>query len=220
MTDFAALRRRMVENQIRPSEVSDHAVIAAFLDVPREIFVAPGAAALAYSDHPALMSEVVPERRLLEPAVLARLVQALPRGPGIKAMAVACGTGYAAAVLSRLVGTVVAVEAEEVLVEMAVTALKAVGAENAAVVRALAVEGCPPESPFDAILLEGAVEVEPLSLIGQLKPGGFLATIRRTTRTGRATLYERVGDVGAGRELFDAWAPVVPGFERAREFVF
>jgi len=220
MTDFAALRRRMVENQIRPSEVSDHAVLAAFLAVPREIFVTPEEAPLAYSDRPALMNPGAPGRRLLEPVLLARLIQALPRGPETRTMAVACGSGYAAAILSRLVGAVVAVEDDPALVAMATGALKTVGAENVAVVPAPAAEGCPSEAPFDAILLEGAVEVEPLGLIAQLKPGGMLATIMRTPRSGRAMLYERVAEGSAQAALFDAWAPVVPGFERRREFVF
>lgn len=220
MTDFAALRRRMVDNQIRPSEVSDHAVIAAFLDVPREMFVAPAEVPFAYADRPLQMTEASPDRRMIEPVQQARLIQALPRGPKIKALAVACGSGYSVAILSKLVGSVVAMESDAALGAMAADGLKATGAKNVALVRAPALEGCPDEAPFDAILLEGAVEVEPQSLIAQLKPGGVLATIERTSRVSRATLYERVGEGFAKWPLFEAWAPVVPGFERKPEFVF
>lgn len=220
MTDFAALRRRMVDNQIRPSEVSDHAVIAAFLAVPREMFVAPAEVPFAYADRPLLMAEEAPERRMMVPVQQARLIQALPRGPDVRAMVVACGSGYSAAILSRLAGRVVAVESDPALAAMATRSLAAVGADNVAVVTASLAQGCPDEAPFDAILLEGAVEVEPHSLVAQLKPDGVLATVERADRISRAMQYERVGEGAAKWPLFEAWAPLVPGFERKLEFVF
>ncbi len=81
-------------------------------------------------------------------------------------------------------------------------------------------EGWPGEAPYDAILLDGAVELVPDGLIGQLRPGGMLAAIVRLERVSRAMLYERVGDEATKWPQFEAWAAALPGFERKREFVF
>ncbi len=220
MTDFAVLRQRMVDNQIRPSEVSDHDVIRAFLAVPREAFVAPAETAFAYADRELPIADAAPSRRMMEPVRLARLVNALPRGPKAKAMVVGCGTGYSAAILSHLAGSVVAVEEHTALASIARETLKALGATNVDVVEATLTQGCPSKAPYDSILVDGAVESMPEALVAQLQPGGMLATIERDERVSRAMLYERVGKEASKWPQFDAWAALLPGFERPRAFVF
>jgi protein-L-isoaspartate(D-aspartate) O-methyltransferase len=219
MTDFAALRQRMVDNQIRPSEVTDHEVIRAFLAVPREIFVETTEQPFAYADRELRMAASAPNRRMMDPVRLARLVHALPHGPETKAMVVGCGSGYSAAILSRLAGSVVAVEEDKTLAALARENLAALGV-NVPVEEAKLVEGFPSGSPYDAILVDGAIEVLPDALVAQLKPGGNLAVIERDDRVSRAMLYEKVGADATKWPLFDAWATLLPGFERRREFVF
>ena len=220
MTDFAALRQRMVDNQIRPSEVTDHAVIRAFLAVPREEFVAPAERPFAYADRELRMHEFASGRMMMAPVQLARLVQELPRGGEVSVMVVGCGTGYSAAILARLCTRVVAVEHAESLAQEARTRLAALGAANVTVVTGALSAGWPEEAPYDAILVDGAVEFVPDALVEQLKPGGLLAVVERGERLSRAMLYERV-DGGAARwPLFEAWTALLPGFERPREFVF
>jgi protein-L-isoaspartate(D-aspartate) O-methyltransferase len=220
MADFAALRQRMVDNQIRPSEVTDHDVIRAFLAVPREMFAAPAERPFAYADRELKMSASAPNRRMMDPVRLARLVHALPRGPETKAMVVGCGSGYSVAILSKLVGSIVAVEEDRTLAAMAREILAALGAGNVSVVEGRLVDGYPDRAPYDAILVDGAVEVLPDALVTQLKPGGLLATIERDDHVSRAMLYEKVGNDTTKWPLFDAWATLLPGFERRREFVF
>jgi protein-L-isoaspartate(D-aspartate) O-methyltransferase len=220
MTDFAVLRQRMVDNQLRPSDVSDHRVLRAFLDVPRETFVAASEAPFAYTDRELLMAVAVPGRRMMEPVRLARLVGALPLGPDAKAMVVGCGTGYSAAILSRLAGSVVAVEETPALAALAREKLKAGGVSNVAVLEGKLTEGCPAQAPYDAILVDGAVETMPDALVAQLKPRGILATIERDDRLSRAMLYERIGAEPTKWPRFDAYATLLPGFERPRAFVF
>jgi protein-L-isoaspartate(D-aspartate) O-methyltransferase len=181
----------MVDNQIRPSEVSDHTVLAAFLDVPREFFVAPDEVPFAYADRPLRMTDTAAQRTMIEPVVLARLIQALPRGPEVKAMVPACGSGYSTAILSRLVGTVVAVESDATLRTKAAETLNALGVESVSIIDGVPAEGYPPQGPYDAILLEGALEIEPRPLILQLSEQGALATIQRTDRISRATILRR-----------------------------
>lgn len=220
MTDFSVLRQRMVDNQLRTSEVTDRDVIDAFLSLPRETFAAPDEVPFAYADRELRMAAGAPNRRMMEPVRLARLVHALPRGPGKKAMVVGCGSGYSAAILSRLVGFVVALEEDRALAALARENLAAVGASNASVVEAKLTEGHPAGGPYDAVLIDGAVETVPEGVLSQLGPSGALAAIERDGGVSRAMLFERVGKDATKWPLFDAWATLLPGFERRREFVF
>jgi protein-L-isoaspartate(D-aspartate) O-methyltransferase len=195
-------------------------VIGAFLSVPRETFAAPDEVPFAYADRELRMAAGAPNRRMMEPVRLARLVHALRRGPDIKAMVVGCGSGYSAAILSQLVGSVVAVEEDEALAALARENLAAVGAGSVSVVEAKLTEGHPPGGPYDAILIDGAVETVPEAILSQLGPGGALAAIERDGGVSRAMLFERVGKDTTKWPLFDAWATPLPGFERRREFVF
>jgi protein-L-isoaspartate(D-aspartate) O-methyltransferase len=220
MLDFARLRQQFVDNQVRPSEVTDRELVKALLAVPRELFVAEGERPFAYSDRELRMSDAVPGRRMIDPVQLARLLQALPVGPQSHVTVIGCGTGYSAALLARLALSVVAVEEDERLAAAAVENLRSLGAGNVSVVRAKLVEGYPPAAPYDAILVDGAVEVLPEPLIAQLKPDGQLAVIEREERISRAMLYERVGEGASKWPLFEAWATLLTGFEQRREFVF
>ena len=143
---------------------------------------------------------------------------ALPLGPDAKVLVVGGGTGYSAAILSRLAGSVAALEEAPALAALAREKLK--GVSNAKVVEGKLTEGWPTDGPYDAILVDGAVETMPEALVAQLKPAGILATIERDERVSRAMLYERVGAEPTKWPRFDAWATLLPGFERPRAFVF
>jgi protein-L-isoaspartate(D-aspartate) O-methyltransferase len=220
MDDFAELRRRLVDNQIRPSEITDHDLIQAFLAVPRELFVAPGERPFAYSDRELRYSDKIPNRRLIDPVQQARLIAALPIGPDSKVMVIGCGTGYSAAILARLAGTVVALEEEPELAARAAELLPQVGAGNVDLVQGKLSEGWPAEAPYDAILFDGAVEVVPEPILAQLRPDAVLVAIVASERISRAMMFERVAGRASEWPLFEAWATLLPGFERAREFVF
>jgi protein-L-isoaspartate(D-aspartate) O-methyltransferase len=219
MDDFSTLRQRMVDNQIRPGAVTDHELIKAFLAVPREEFVAPAEQPFAYADRELrLPSAGGAKRTMMPPVQLARLIQALPHGPDSKVMVVGCGAGYSAAILARLVGMVVGVEEDPLLAASARTNLQSLA--NVAVVEARLTDGCSAEAPYDAILVDGAVELVPFALIRQLSSDGALTAVEREERASRAMLYKRIGPEAAGWPLFDAWTGLLPGFARKREFVF
>ena len=222
MQDFAALRQRMVDNQIRPSEVTDPAVVRAFLTVPRERFMAPADRSFAYSDREIRISSGPgPVRVMMDPVQLARLVQALQIRPDYVVLDIGCGTGYSAAILAKIAGSVVAVEEDPELAAVAEATLRELGIDNVAVVQGKLTEGCPSEAPFGAILIDGAIDVMPPGIPEQLSPGGLLTVIERGERISRAMLYERVATEATKWPLFEAWtAEVLPGFERRPEFVF
>jgi protein-L-isoaspartate(D-aspartate) O-methyltransferase len=223
MIDFAAARRMMVDGQVRTSDVTDLRLIAAMLDVAREHFLPEAKAGLAYLDLdlPAMEGEAgIPVRCLIKPMVLAKLIQAAEIGAGDRVLDVGCGSGYSSAVLAQLAGSVVALEQEPLLARQAGENLRAIGAENVTVVSGPLAEGWPAGAPYDAILLNGATEIEPMVLCHQLKDGGRLVTVKGRAPAGKAMLYRAFGQDVSGRPIFDAAAPLLPGFAAPAAFVF
>ena len=156
----------------------------------------------------------------MPPVQLARLVQTLEIYPGARVLIVAGATGYSAAILARLGADVVLLEEDDALAGVARGMLAETGTNSAKIVEGAHMRGHADGGPYDAILIDGAIEVLPEAIADQLAPGGRLATIERDDRLSRAIIYERVGDDVTKWPLFDAWLDVLPGFERAREFVF
>lgn len=215
MTDFAAARRNMVDGQVRTADVTDLRLIAAMLEMPREQFVTPAVAGLAYLDLDVPVGKGSP-RRLIKPMVLAKLIQALDLGSTDRVLDVGCISGYGAAVLARMAGQVVALEQEAELVNR-----KALAAlPNVTVATAPLSEGYPRGGPYDAILFEGATEMAPQALFGQLKDGGRLACVLGSRPAAKAMLYRRSGEEVGGRPIFDAAAPILPGYAKPPVFAF
>lgn len=214
---FAAARRHMVASQLLPNQITDARVVAAMGAVPRERFVSAAYRGVAYVDEDIA---VAPGRYLMEPMVLAKLMQATEIQPTDVILDVGCATGYSAAVLARLGNTVVGLECMSDLARQATETLTALGIDNAAVVEGDLVKGLPGQGPFDAILFQGAVEVMPDAILGQLAPSGRLVAVVRERGVGRATLWRRLDDGIVRRTLFDAAVPLLPGFARAPQFVF
>jgi protein-L-isoaspartate(D-aspartate) O-methyltransferase len=217
MIDMTAARRTMVDRQIRTADVTDLALIAAMLDVPREQFVPSSHAGVAYLDRDL---PVAPGRSLLKPMVLAKLIQAAGVGPRDHVLVVGCTSGYGAAVLAGIAGSVVALDQDPALTTWAAKNLAALAAANVVVETGPLAAGWPKSAPYDVILLEGATEIVPEPLGRQLKPDGRLACVLAGTPPGKAVLYRVVEGSLSGRPVFDATAPVVPGFVAPPAFVF
>jgi protein-L-isoaspartate(D-aspartate) O-methyltransferase len=215
--DYAAARQHMIDSQIRTNKVTDATVIAALAVLPRELFVADSHRKLAYIDRPVPMG---PGRRLMEPMYLARLLHTAELQPTAKALVVGAGTGYAAAVVSKLVAKVTAVESSAELAARAKANLQSLGIGNVTVVEGDLAAGRANEAPFDFVLIDGAVEVVPEALTAQLAEGGTLACIVMRGSIGHGVLIARADGVLTRRELFDAETDVLPGFALPQRFVF
>ena len=216
MTDFAAARRHMVDSQVRTADVTDLRIIAAMQDIPRERFVPPAEAGIAYLDLDVPAGEG--GRRMLKPMVLAKLIHAADIADTDRVLDVGCTAGYGAAVLAHLAAEVVALEEDAKLAEAAKNHLA--DRAHVSVVTGPLTAGWPGAAPYDVILLEGASEISPESLFGQLKDGGRLVCVVGAGPGAKATVFRRTGDEVGARQVFDATAAVLPGFVKPLEFAF
>ena len=208
----------MVESQVRTNKVTNRQLIAALQEIPRERFVPRAARSLAYLDEDVPVGD---GRFMMEPMVIARLLQIADVQPGDLALDIGCGAGYSAAVLARLCATVVAVESEPDLASAASHVLAELGIDNAAVVEGPLQKGYPKQGPYNLVLFNGAITSVPDTIANQIVDGGrAVAVIVNENGIGSGTLLRKTGKMLSGRAIFDANTPLLPGFERVTGFVF
>jgi protein-L-isoaspartate(D-aspartate) O-methyltransferase len=169
MTDSAAEREAMVERQLKRRGIDDRAIVDAFLAVPREAFVGPEFAHLAYGDHPL---PIEAGQTISQPYIVALMIQAAGIARGDTVLEVGAGSGYAAAVIGRIASRVIAIERQHDLVEVARERLERLGYTNVEVVEGDGTRGWPAEAPYDAILASASGSHVPHALLAQLAPGG------------------------------------------------
>ncbi len=193
MSDFSAARQKMVDGQVRPSDVTDLRIIDAMLSVPREEYVPASLRPMAYLDLDLDIGAAGEAKRyLLKPVVLAKMLQAAELKATDKVLVVGCPSGYSAAVIGHIAGKVTS----------------------------SGTEGDAGNGPYDVIVMAGATEVAPTALYSQLAPGGKLLGVFAQSKPQRATMITHSHDDFGSRPLFDAVAPVLQGLERKAEFVF
>jgi protein-L-isoaspartate(D-aspartate) O-methyltransferase len=225
ITDLsAALRRTMVDRQIITFDVTDSALLARMLAVPRELFLPAELKPFAYSDSSLSLKPGAvggKARALLPPLILARLIQNAQIGRSDRALVVAAGGGYSTALVAGLAADVVALESDPDLLAQARVSLDAFGLKRVRTILGPLAAGTPAEAPFDVILVDGGVAANLDPLLAQLKDGGRLVAIQRLPdRTGKAVRYDKADGATGYRILFDAAASVLDAFEPAEEFNF
>lgn len=219
--DFAERRTKMVDGQIRTTDVTSAPLIAAMLEVPRELFVGEARQDLAYIDEDILIARTPGgPRYLMEASPFAKLVQLAEVGEADTVLDVGCGTGYASAVLSRLAASVVALESDSELAEKAAANLSALGFGNVSVVTGPLRDGFRQKAPYDVIFVGGSVDKVPESLLAQLREGGRLVAVEGRGNAGMARLFLKTTGVTTGRRAFNAAIKPLPGFEPVEAFEF
>ena len=214
---YASQRLQMVNEQLRTSDVRDASVLAAFLEIPRERFVAPARKGLAYLDQDQL-SAGSQRRMLLAPRTLALLLQAAAIAPGERVLDVGGGSGYTAALLHHMGAKVVALESDRGALEAARQALA--GRPDIEIVEGELAAGAADKAPFGAIIVDGAFATAPIALLDQLAKGGRLVGVDARTDARRAVMIDRSASGFSERTLFETTADVLDGFARAPTFAF
>ncbi len=215
MIDLSDARENMVESQVRPSDVTDPRITHAMRTIPRELFIPKSLRSLAYSEEPV---EIAQGRVAMEPRTLAKLLHAANVKDTDLVLLIGGATGYTAALLSHLAAAVVALEDDKALVDTVTANCSRLDIDTVASVEGPLTEGHPSQAPYDLIVLDGGIETVPPALLSQLAEGGRLVAIVRDGPVGKARLFLRSGDAVSSRYLFDATVPILPGFEKPKEF--
>lgn len=217
MIDYAVARHNMVENQLRPNQIEEPRVLKAMGEIPRELFVPKALRGCAYGDEDLDLGQ---GRFLIEPLALAKLIQAAePRGEDV-ALVVGDVTGYAAAVLSRLVATVFLLVPPGTPTEPVEALLSELGCDNVVLQQGDAMAGYPAQAPYDLILLAGSVPVIPPALLDQLADQGRLAAVVEHGRSGKVTIARKFNGAVGRLTPFDARIGRLPGFKVETGFQF
>lgn len=203
LTDFTARREAMVDRQLRRRGITDRHILDAFLEVPREAFVSPEHAELAYGDHPL---PIEAGQTISQPYIVALMIQAAEIGLRDKVLEVGAGSGYAAAIISRIAGQVFAIERQHELVEVARERIGRLGYDNIEILEGDGTKGCPDHAPFDAILAAASGSHVPNALLDQIaedahiimplgSPGWAQELVKVTKRPDGAVERENLGGV-------------------------
>ena len=215
MTDYATRRTMMVDTQIRPSDVTKFPIISAMLSVPRENFVPRDKREAAYMGD---NIDLGGNRTILDPRTFAKMLDALDIQPTDFVLDIGMGLGYSAAVLSQLGEAVVAVEDDQTRFAEASEALGDFGADNVIPHLGDLAEGAAEHGPYDVILIQGAVEHVPDTVLAQLKDGGKIACLFAEGALGTVKIGYKLDDRMDWRASFNAGAPTLDGFQCHRAF--
>lgn len=217
-------RYNMIEQQIRPWDVHNLAVLETLAVVRREDFVPPAHYSQAFMDIEIPLTDApdAMERGLcmLAPKIDARMLNDLEVQPHERALEIGTGSGYMAALLSRHAKDVLSLEINPELAEMARENLESAGITNVTVRLADGASDALAEGPFDVIVLSGSVEVLPQELLNKLADGGRLAAIVGRSPMMRYTIVQRQGQQFTTIQPWDTVAARLEGFATAPRFVF
>ncbi len=215
--DFGTARRNMIESQLRTNRIIDEPLLAVMAEVPRERFVPEALQGIAYVDEDLAIGN---GRYIMEPMILATMIQEAEVRRSDVVLDIASGSGYAVAILAQLAGTVFALESDAALAAQAAELYAELAPDNVVAIEGPLAEGCAEHAPFDVILVEGAIERLPEAILGQLGEGGRLVAVIRENGVGRVTVIHKSGGHYSRRTIRDANVPLLEAFRRPPEFVF
>lgn len=215
--DLTVARKKMIDCQIRPNDVTDERLISAFHKVPRETFLPKAMAGIAYSE---VELETSSGRKLWLARDLAKLLQALEVDDSDLVLVIGAGEGYSASLLNELGDTVIALENDQDVVDAGADLMLSLNMDRVAFVSGDLAKGYPDEGPYDVVFVNGMVEYVPEAWLEQLAPGGRLGVVVGDNRNGEARVYTRSETSTSYKAYFDCVPPTLNGFRAEAGFVF
>ncbi|EJF95910.1 protein-L-isoaspartate O-methyltransferase [Bartonella taylorii] len=223
VADFAELRRKMVDNQIRTVDVTDLSVLEAFLTVPREDFIPEDTRALSYLDSDIIVCPAqngLPACYSMGPASLAKLLQLAAVKSSDIVLDIGANSGYCTALLSKLARSVIALENNKALSERAAKILERNQYDNVVVIHGPLEQGYAVEGPYDLIFIEGSVDFIPEGIFDQMKDTGRLVVVEGQGNSGVARIYVKQDGIIAASCAFNLAVKPLPSFLKTPDFIF
>ena len=206
MKDFNQARTNMVKNQVMTNNVFNHNILDAMQEVPRHEFIEGKWREMAYLDTRLPLDK---NRKMLEPAVFARMLDACWISKDDSVLDIACGSGYSIAIIAKLAKKVIGLESINSLAIKAADYVKREGLNNVAIKSGNLLAGAPENAPYDIIIINGALNKAPDELLMQLKNKGRLVFIEHSSGIMKAVKYMLINGSYNKVELFDAYAELL-----------
>ncbi len=223
MTDFNSMRVNMVNNQIKPFAVTNPVILDAFATIPRENFGQFIIESAIYTDNILYLNQKkkFESRFYLSAAVFAKMIQIADIKKHESVLDIGCLTGYSSAILSKICSTVDGLEQHDELVDISKENIKKLGIENINIHHGNLKDGYMKKELFDAIFINGSVDLVPQPINDQVKDGGRVITIKREGLIGYMVIYKKAGDYMTQINHFEITVPyITKDFMRKSEFAF
>lgn len=218
--DYTAMRRNMIDCQLRTNNVTDARLLHAIEQTSREAFVHKSRAEMAYMDRPVALDDGISGRVLNPPLSTALLLNAAQIRPSDTVLLIGAATGYAAMLLSQLAARIVAVDDDAALIALAQTQITQAGLQNVELVTAPMIDGYAPAAPYDVVVIDGAIEHLSDGIISQLVDGGRIVSGYRLGPVTQLVSGIKRDSTVALHAFMDTEIAVLLAFTRKSEFVF
>ena len=215
--DSHLLNKNMIEGQIKPIGGMQKNILQAFSSVNRDDFVPQNLKDNCYSEKNLFLKR---DRFVLKANLIAKIISALNISNEENVLVIGSSTGYSSAIISRLAETVISIEEDQELLDFSEEAIKKNGIDNIVFINNAMIEGCSEQGPFNAIIIEGAIDEVPPNILNQLEDNGRLIAMINNKGVSNVIEYQKKNNIFTDRFLFSCTAPKLKCFDKRKSFSF
>ena len=215
--DSHLLNKNMIEGQIKPIGGMQKNILQAFSSVNRDDFVPQNLKENCYSEKNLFLKR---DRFVLKANLIAKIISALNISNEENVLVIGSSTGYSSAIISRLAETVISIEEDQELLDFSEEAIKKNGIDNIVFINNAMIEGCSEQGPFNAIIIEGAIDEVPAKILNQLEDNGRLIAMVNDNGISNVIEYQKKNDTFTDRFIFSCSAPKLKSFDKRKSFSF
>ena len=215
--DSNLLNKNMVEGQIKPIGGMQKNILEAFSSINRDDFVPKHLKDNSFSERNLFLER---DRFILKANLTAKIISALNISNEENVLIIGSSTGYSSAIISRLAETVISIEEDKELLDFSEDVIKNIGIDNIVFINNKMIEGCSDQEPFNAIIIEGAVDEVPPKILNQLEHNGRLIAMINDNGISNVIEYQKKNNTFTERFLFSCSAPKLKSFDKRKSFSF